>query len=54
MTYDTTYPKFSYRSHVDFEIQQILVLPYSIFHAKTIKQKHGQSLQKLQFFSQGT
>jgi hypothetical protein len=37
MTKHITYPKFSYRSQVDLEIQQIYVYWFSIFHAKPIK-----------------
>jgi hypothetical protein len=42
-----TRPKINHRSHVGFEIQQIQIFQFCIFHAKTIRKNYGHALQQL-------
>jgi hypothetical protein len=45
--FHTTYPKFSLRSHRDFELQQKFFKPILNFNSKIINQKYGHTLQQL-------
>jgi hypothetical protein len=47
MTSQATYPKFSSKAFLDFELQQIGVKLNLNFHSKSTSQNYGHALQKL-------